>query len=99
MKYGMARFVWGLLAVVLVLLGIGMAIPVTSDRKPDGAKANGTEVAIGILAGAIPVALGVGCLLRYRHWHREAIRMKRKPEQSAAPLPSAPQAGPPEGAR
>jgi len=98
MKYGMARFVWGLSAVVLMMLGIGMAIPVTSDRKPDGAHPTGTEVAVGMLAGAIPFALGVGCLLRYRHWHKEAVRMKRKPEPSAAPLPSAP-SGPSEGAR
>ncbi len=98
MIYGMARFVWGMSAVVLMLLGIGIAIPVTSDRKQDGAEAAGTEIAAGILAGAIPFALGVGCLLRYRHWQREAIQMKRTPEQSAAPQPSTP-AEPSEGAR
>jgi len=99
MKYGIARFVYGLAAVVLMLLGLALAIPVSSDRKPTASKDTGNHVAVGIIAGSIPFALGIACLFRRRHWQRAAHQREMKPEQSAASLPSAPRTGPSEDAR
>ncbi len=96
MKYGLARFVYGLAAVILIVGGIGIAIPSIEQQSLSMTEIL-MAILISILIGAIPIGFGILCLLRYRHWTQEAIRMKSKPEQSAPPLPSAP-AGPSEGA-
>ncbi len=98
MKYGIARFVYGLASVIFIGGGVGIAIP-SVEHHPLSMLEILAAIVISIFIGAIPFGLGILCLLRYRYWTKEAIRMKLNPEQGTAPLPSAPQSGPSEGAR
>jgi hypothetical protein len=78
MKYGMARFVYGLAAAILMVAGVGIAIP-SVEHHPLSMMDILMAIVISILIGAVPFGLGIICLLRYRHWTREAIRMNPKP--------------------
>jgi hypothetical protein len=72
----MARFAYGFAATVLILLGVALVVPVSSDKEHPGPRETGSQIAIGIVSGAIPIAIGVGCLFRYRHWQRKANWIK-----------------------
>ena len=80
MKYGAARFVYGLAAVFLIMTGVGTVLTPITCLPLSGLKEIVSAFCFSTLAAAIPIGLGIFCLMRYRHWHKEAIRMKTKPE-------------------
>jgi len=85
MKYGTARFVYGLAAVFLIFASVNTVLVMFVEDRPTELKEIAFTVALSILVSAIPLGLGVFCLFRYRYWHREAIRMKIKPEPTTPP--------------
>ena len=79
MKYGAARFVYGLAAVFLIITGVNTALVSFIENRPSGLKdIVSFAFAMSIFAVAFPLGLGYLCLFRYRYWHRKAIQMKTK---------------------
>jgi len=69
MKYGFARFVYGLTGIVLIGAGVGIFF------TPQSETAGTFPVTLVSAAFAgIPIVLGVLCLIRCRHFGREARR-------------------------
>lgn len=67
MKHGLASFVYGVAAVALMLLGGALAVPMHSGARPVTAK----DIAVGVVVGCIPFALGIACLFRRWHWRKK----------------------------
>lgn len=73
MKYGLARFVWGLTGVVLNTVGIGMFGMFFNPPSEHAAiPKTASEIFVATSIAAIPLVLGVLCLLRCKYWSREA---------------------------
>jgi hypothetical protein len=71
MKYGLARFVYGLAGVLLVAGGAALFFTPQSENPPTTKNTDPNILASAAIAG-VPVALGVLCLFRCWHWSRKA---------------------------
>jgi len=82
MKYGGARFVYGLSGTILILIAAWILLRPFAGR--DSASCIVVPMGIVLIFASVPFALGVCCLCRCRYWNSEAIRMKQRPEQANA---------------
>ena len=73
MKYGLARLVYGLFGILLIVGGVSLFFFDPQSDNPTSAQKKTTPNALANVAIAgVPVVLGVVCLFRCRHWSREA---------------------------
>lgn len=71
MKYGVARFMYGLWAVVCSLGGIGVFLaPDNMGRHPTWDDL--VSIPLKIVAAILPIGLAIFCWARYWHWTKES---------------------------
>lgn len=76
MRYVAARFVYGLSALFLFLLFVGVLLAPTSATPPRSLLEFIRFQAFNGLVALLPLAGAVFCWKRHRHWSREAGERK-----------------------
>jgi len=72
MKYGTARFVYGLSTVVIFICSVGVLLAPQSATPPANFKDFVRLYAVNALVAVFPFALSIFCWKRYQHWNKEA---------------------------
>jgi len=72
MKYGIARFVYGISAVALFLLALGVLLTPESAIQPSGWRGWTRYYTLNAIVAIFPFAFSVFCWKRYRHWTKSA---------------------------
>jgi hypothetical protein len=73
MKYRLAKFVYALTGILLIVVGVNLLFPIRS-QLPATPKTTTSDILVSVPVAVVPIALGVLCLFRSRHWSREASR-------------------------
>lgn len=73
MKYGMARFVYGLWATISTLASVGvLLLPDNTGRHPTWDDV--VSMPLKILVAAFPIGFAIFCWKRYWRWTKESLK-------------------------